>query len=105
MTASLALAHAADSTPLEVVDTFDDLTHGYIADYELHGYRSITCLKPRIAHLRSFFGGHPVRAITNEAIRRYQTYRRGQGASAASVNRETTGLNRMFKIAVERGSL
>jgi integrase len=87
------------------IQVFENLTHGYIADYELHGYRSITCLKPRIRHLRSFFGGHRVADITNDAIRRYQAYRRSQGASAASVNRETTGLNRMFKIAVERGSI
>ena len=58
MTPTLALAGAADTmnpTAQEVRDPqmFEDLTHAYVADYELHGYRSITCLKPRIAHLRS----------------------------------------------------
>src|SRR5262245_8796627 len=110
MTPTLALARAADQQNAardddRKVKMFEDLTHAYVADYELHGYRSITCLKPRIAHLRSFFGTYHVREITNDAIRQYQTFRRSQGASAASVNRDTTGLNRMFKIAVERGAI
>ncbi|PWT81412.1 MAG: hypothetical protein C5B57_10540 [Blastocatellia bacterium] len=110
MTPTLALARAADTTNAiphddRNIEMFEDLTHAYVADHELHGYRSITCLKPRIAHLRSSFGNYRVREITNDAIRRYQTYRRSQNASVASVNRETTGLSRMFKIAVERGAI
>ena len=101
-----ALAITPDATRCGLDDQpFEALTTGYVTDYELHRYRSITCLPARLRHLRGFFGGLTVREITNDVIRNYQIYRRQQGASAASVNRETSGLSRMFTIAVERGQL
>jgi site-specific recombinase XerD len=44
-----------------------------------------------------------VEAITADAVRRYQLHRREQGAEAATINRETSALSRMFPLAIRRG--
>jgi hypothetical protein len=49
-------------------------------------------------------GGQVASAITPAAIRQYQARRRQQGFSAATVNRETSGLSRMFRIEETRTS-
>ena len=38
-------------------------------------------------------------------MRSYQLYRRKQGAEAATINRETSALSRMFQLAIGRGLL
>lgn len=86
----------ADGTPL----TFDDLATAYLEDYELQGYRTLNSARGRVANLRRCFGGQPVDAITPAAIRAYQVTRRQQGAAGATVNRETSGLSRMFHLAI-----
>jgi len=50
-------------------------------------------------------GGWAVEAITADAVRRYQLHRRKQGAEAATINRETSALSRMFQLAIRRGLL
>jgi integrase len=51
------------------------------------------------------FGGRTPEAITADAVRQYQLFRRKQGAEAATINRETSALSRMFQIAIRRGLL
>jgi integrase len=85
--------------------TFDDLAQAYLEDYELQHYRSMSTAKPRVGHLREFLGGRPTDAITADAVRRYQLHRRQQGAEAATINRETSALSRMFHLAIRRGLL
>jgi integrase len=58
-----------------------------------------------VEHLRAFFGGWGVEAITPDSVRNYQMHRRRQGAEAATVNRETSALSRMFQLAIRRGQL
>src|SRR6187549_3134237 len=52
-----------------------------------------------------FFGGWAVEAITADSVREYQLHRRKQHAEAATINRETSALSRMFHLAVRRGQL
>jgi integrase len=85
--------------------TFDDLAHAYLEDYELQRYRSLSTAKPRVGHLRSFFDGWSVEHITGDAVRQYQLYRREQRGEAATINRETSALSRMFHLAIRRGLL
>lgn len=85
--------------------TFDDLAAAYLEDYELQGYRTVDSARGRVANLRTMFGGQPVNAITPTAIRQYQAARRQLGFSAATVNRETSGLSRMFRLAIDLGRL
>lgn len=82
------------------VVTFDDLAAAYIEDYELQGYRTIDSARGRVGNLRTMFGGQPASAITAAAIRQYQILRRQKGAEAATVNRDTAALSRMFHLAI-----
>jgi integrase len=98
--------------PLEIMPvpagaplTFDVMAQGYLEDYVLQRYHSLNTARPRVEHLRECFGGWSVEAITADSIRRYQLQRREQGAEAATINRETSALSRMFQLAIRRGQL
>jgi site-specific recombinase XerD len=97
----LDLTPVPEGTPL----TFDVMARAYLEDYALQRYRTMNTARPRVEHLRSSFGGWPVEAITADAVRRYQLYRRKQGAEAATINRETSALSRTFQLAIRRGLL
>jgi len=94
-----------DATPTPPVSglTFDDLVAGYLEDYELHGYRAIKSARSRVAQLRRVFGGQSADAITSARIRAYQLDRRRAGAATGTINRETSALRRMFRLAVRSG--
>ena len=88
-------------TPL----TFDDLAEAYLEDYALQRYRSLNTAKGRVQHLRRTFGGREVGAITTDAIRQYQLRRRGEAAETATINRETSALSRMLRLAASRAHI
>src|SRR4051794_22155257 len=92
---------AAPDTPF----TFDLLAQGYLQDYVLQQFRTLSTARPRVEHLRGYFGGWPVERLTADAVRAYQLYRREQRAEAATINRETSALSRMFQLAIRRGQL
>ena len=48
-------------------------------------------------------GGYAAERITGDAVRAYQLFRRAQGAEAATINRETSALSRMWQLAMRRG--
>jgi integrase len=85
--------------------TFDVLASAYLEDYQLQRYRTMNTARPRVEHLRGFFGGRAAEAITADAVRQYQLHRRHQGAEAATINRETSALSRMLQLAIRRGLL
>jgi integrase len=97
----LDLTPVPEGTPL----TFDGMARAYLEDYQLQRYRTMNTARPRVEHLREFLGGWPVETITADAVRRYQLSRRTQGAEAATINRETSALSRMFQLAIRRGLL
>ena len=85
--------------------SFDDLARLYLEDFELQRYRSMNTAKPRVGHLRTFFEGWLAEAITTESIRQYQRSRRDHDAAAATINRETSTLSRMFHLAIHSSRL
>ncbi len=85
--------------------TFDVMARAYLEDYVLQRYRTLTTARARVEHLRGFFGGEAAEAMTADRVRDYQLWRRKQGAEAATVNRETSALSRMFQLAIRRGQL
>ena len=87
------------------VVTFDLASRRYLEDYQLRGLRTLDTARGRVANLRAVFGGWRLTAITTEAIRTYQQTRRTAEAAAATVNRETSALNRMFHLAVRAGRI
>lgn len=57
--------------PLEIVPVpegaplvFDTMAQAYLEDYLLQRYRTLTTARARVEHLREFFGGWGVEAIT-----------------------------------------
>lgn len=97
----LDLTPVPPGTPL----TFDVMAHAYLEDYVLQRYRTLTTARARVEHLREVFGGWAVEAMTADAVRHYQLHRREQGAEAATINRETSALSRMFQLAIRRDLL
>ena len=97
----LDLTPVPESTPL----TFDLMAQAYLEDYVLQRYRTLSTARPRVEHLREFFGGWTAERITSDSVRTYQLRRRKHGAEAATVNRETSALSRMFQVAIRRGQL
>lgn len=85
--------------------TFDDMATDYLANYELQQYRTIDSARGRVENLRRVFGGKDAAEIAPATIRQYQVTRRQQGMSAASVNPDTSGLSRMFRLAIDFGKL
>ena len=85
--------------------SFDDLVKGYLEDYELHGYRAIKSARSRVAQLRPHFGALTAAQITSGSIREYQLARRRAGAATGTINRETSALSRMFRLAIGAGRL
>lgn len=99
------MLHGTEPRTSYVPLTFDDLASAYLEDYALQRYRSLNTAKPRVEHLRRTFGGCRVTTIDGDAIRRYQLSRRDEGAEAATINRETSALSRMMRLAIRRGLL
>jgi integrase len=97
----LEIVPVPDGAPL----TFDTMAQAYLEDYLLQRYRTLTTARGRVEHLRECFGGKPADTITPDGVRDYQLHRRKQGAEAATVNRETSALSRMFQLAIRRGQL
>src|SRR5439155_23046666 len=81
------------------------MAKAYLEDYVLQRYRTMNTARPRVEHLRECFGGSTAEAMTADRVRDYQLHRRKQGAEAATINRETSALSRMFQIAIRRGLL
>src|ERR1700681_4037704 len=97
----LDLTPVPDGTPL----TFDVMARAYLEDYVLQRYRTMNTARPRVEHLRRVLGGWPAEAIPAAPLRQYQLHRRKEGAEAATINRETSALSRMFQLAIRRGLL
>ena len=97
----LELTPFPNGTPL----TFDVIAQAYLEDYQLQRYRTLTTARARVEHLRGFFGGWGVEALTADRVRDYQLHRRTHRAESATINRETSALSRMFHIAIRRGLL
>ena len=57
----------------------------------------------RAKNLLAFFGALSATAITTAHIREYQRHRRDAQAAAATVNRETAALKKMFRLAIAIG--
>jgi integrase len=53
-------------------------------------------------HLR-FFAGRSAGSVTGADVTRYADLRRGEGAAAATVNRELAALRRAFRLVVRQG--
>src|SRR5687768_8357282 len=84
---------------------FDDLCQRYLDEYRIREFRTPDTAGGRVKNLRGFFGEMTAEAITTAHLQRYQATRRRAKAAAATVNRETAALKRMFRLAMAAGRL
>ncbi|MGE3843379.1 MAG: tyrosine-type recombinase/integrase [Vicinamibacterales bacterium] len=84
---------------------FEDLCQLYLEEYDLRQFRTPDTAGGRVKNLRAYFSHMSATAITTADIRQYQLARRRQNAAAATVNRETAALRRMFRLAIAAGRL
>jgi integrase len=81
---------------------FDAAAEDVIADYTVNGRRSTAEVGRRIKlHLKPFFGGRRLTAITTATIRAFIAERLDAKASPAEINRELAIVKRAFRLAVD----
>ena len=85
---------------------FEELAEDVVIDYRVNGKRSIDDVERRIArHLKPFFGGRRMAAITTADVRRYVTARQTACASNAQINRELAVVKRTFTLGQQAGKV
>lgn len=95
----------APPTTHPVAVTLKTMMDAYLQEYEVREFR-INIARCRVAHLRAHFGEATLASsISTYGIRQYQIARRQHGAAPATINRETSALNRMFRIVAQWGWL
>jgi len=68
-------------------------------DYQDNARRSLERVEDALRHLRGFFGSVYAVEITSDRIASYISWRQGQGAASATINRELAALRRAFQLA------
>lgn len=82
-------------------ELLDDL----LTEYRVNGRRSYRRAAISADHLKSFFGGQRVGAITTATVRAYIDVRQAEKMSNATINRELAALKRAFSLACQAGRL
>jgi integrase len=85
---------------------FEEAADDIVNDHKVNAKRSLKTVELRLRlHLKPFFGGRRMLAITTVDVRRFVKHRQDGGASNGEINRELTHLKRMFTLAVQAGKL
>jgi len=80
--------------------TFDDAAGDVVNDYTANQRRSIDDVQRRIdLHLKPYFGGKRMSAITTATVRAYVAERLEAKAKPATINRELAVLKRAFRLS------
>jgi integrase len=83
-----------------------DLVAMVEADYRANGRHSLNRVQDAAMHLRNHFGGDcKARAITADAITRYQASRLDESAKPSTINYELAVLRRGFRLAAKAGKV
>jgi len=91
--------------PSEEKLRFDDVVKLIEAEYELKQRKSKPTMKRHAKHLKGFFKYYRAIDIQADTVQRYQLQRKGQGASPATINRETARLHHMLVLAVDMNKI
>ncbi len=82
--------------------TFDQLAKGFLADYRINKKKSLTRAEGSVDHLKKYFEGMKVPAITTPRINEYIEKRLDKEASNGTVNRELSALKRMLTLGARQ---
>jgi integrase len=91
----------AEDLPKRSETTFADVMQILADNYRINGKaQGLKRLEnTRLPRLLVFFRGKLAHEVTDALLVKYQAYRRGQGAAAASVNRELAAVHRAYVLA------
>ena len=85
---------------------FEEAAGDMLTDYRVNGKRTLPDATRRIEkHLKPVFGGRRMASITTPDVQAFVARRQDAGASNGEINRELTGLKRMFTLAIHSGKL
>ena len=76
----------------------DDLQDDLVNDYKLNNRKSLDRASLSMKHLSSYFGNMKVKDISSNMIEDYILFRKNEGASNGTINRELSALKRMLTI-------
>lgn len=79
--------------------TFDELAEDYLTDYRINGKKTLRDAKRNVETLKKTFEGMRIPTITTATVKGYVENRMNEGVSNATINRELSGLKRMFNLA------
>ena len=82
---------------LTLADLFEDIR----SDYRVNERKSTKRLETALGHLEDFFGPSRALDVTTDRVRKYIVARKGDGAAAASIQKELAALKRAFNLAVK----
>jgi integrase len=85
--------------------TFEELADMLVNDHQANGRKSTHRIEDALGHLRTRFGRFRAIDISSDKITAYVTHRQGEGAAAATINRELAALKRAFTLAVRAGKV
>jgi len=83
--------------------TFDDLAEMLLTDFRINGRRSLDRVEDALTHLRGMFAGWRALDLTADRVAAYVNRRQAERAANATINRELSGLKRMFRLGERAG--
>ena len=82
--------------------TFDELAEDFLTDYRINKRKSITRAEISVKQLEKHFEGYRVPMITTPKIKAYIKSRLDEEAANSTINRELSGLKRMFNLGAKQ---
>ncbi|MGD9853258.1 MAG: tyrosine-type recombinase/integrase [Nitrospirales bacterium] len=82
--------------------TFEDLTKLFLQDYRNNNRKTLTRAQQLVDRLTESFATFRAHDITSTHISRYIERRQQEGTASGTINRELSGLKRMFNLAIKQ---
>jgi integrase len=85
--------------------TYAEAREDLVRHYQTTGCRDLTEAGKRLAHLDTFFTGRRIATIGQATVTQYVQKRQEEGAANGTVNRETSVLSKMLRLAYRQNKL
>jgi integrase len=84
---------------------YEEARADLVAHYETTGCRDLGEATKRLTHLDGFFTGRRIGTIGPATVTQYVQQRQAEGAANGTINRETSVLSKMLRLAYRQGKL
>lgn len=81
--------------------TIRQLAKDYENDYRVNGKKSLDKAERVLKHVLAFFGDYKAHQIHTDKVNAYISFRLGEGAANATINRELAALKRMYNLGLQ----